>query len=80
MYEGNLVSNLIQDVVTVTDTHQTPSTAVLEADNCEHCHASYGHKIYCPLLNRNTAEAISALNGNASKEDILHAHALGVAL
>lgn len=80
MYDGNLIKGLTELVVTVTDTYRTPSTSVLEADNCRHCHASYGHKVYCPLLNRNTAEALSALNGNASDEDILHAHALGVRL
>jgi hypothetical protein len=32
----------------------------LEADNCIHCHASYGHTILCPILNREAAEAKSA--------------------
>ena len=52
----------------------------LEADNCIHCHASYGHTILCPILNRNTAEAISTLNGNATERDAILAHALGVKL
>lgn len=80
MYKGDLIESLVKMAVTVTDTHRTPSTSVLEGDNCEHCHASYGHHSHCPLLNRNTAEALSALNGNASAEDLLHAHALGVQL
>ena len=79
-YEGTLIDGLKELVVTVTDTHQTPSTSALEADNCEHCHASYGHTILCPLLNRNIAEAQSALNGSASEQDKVHAHALGIIL
>ena len=80
MYDGNLIKGLTDMVVAVTDTHHTSSTSVVEADNCEHCHASYGHYVYCPLLNRNTAEALSALSGNASREEVLRAHALGIKL
>lgn len=95
-YDGNLVESLVNSVeraeskqsfyrpakfaVGVASTPSTPATSRYEADNCEHCHASYGHKVYCPLINRETAEAISAFNGNASESDKVRAHALGVAL
>ncbi len=41
-------------------TVETPATSRYEADNCEHCHAAYGHTVVCPLLNRAVAEARSA--------------------
>lgn len=51
----------------------------LEADNCEHCHASYGHTILCPLLNRNIAEAKSAVNSaRLSEADNIRLTSLGV--
>lgn len=80
MYNGNLIKGLTEMVVTVTDTHRTPTSVVIKADNCKHCHAPHGHFIFCPLLNRNVAEAMSALNGSASESDIARAHALGVKL
>jgi hypothetical protein len=64
----------------VGNTPSTPATSRYEADNCTHCHASYGHKVYCPLINRETAEAISALKGNASEADKIFAHGLGITL
>ena len=60
-------------------TPSTPATSRYEADNCEHCHAAYGHKASCPLINRNVAEARSAFS-NPSEADRIHAHALGVIL
>jgi hypothetical protein len=48
--------------VTHTDTESTPSCSVLEADNCVHCHASYGHKISCPTINREAAEELSKID------------------
>jgi hypothetical protein len=66
--------------VTQASTTETPATSRYEADNCEHCHASYGHKVFCPLLNRETAEAIAAMNGKATESDRIHAHAMGVQL
>lgn len=51
-----------------------------EGGTCSHCGSSLGHFSHCPLICRATAEALSALNGDATEEDTLIAHALGVAL
>lgn len=45
------------DHITVASTPSSVAGSALEADNCIHCHAPYGHKILCPLLNRTIAEA-----------------------
>lgn len=51
----------LKDSFTSASTRSTPVSSGYEADNCIHCHAAYGHKILCPLLNRNIAEAQSAV-------------------
>lgn len=93
--EGNIIDNLVASVEKaerkqqsfyrptsfgVGNTPSTPATSRYEADNCTHCHASYGHKIYCPLINRETAEALSALNGDATEADKVLVRGLGVIL
>lgn len=45
---------------TATSTEASLAGYGLDADNCTHCHAAYGHKLICPLLNRNVAEAQAA--------------------
>lgn len=42
---------------------------------CEHCNAPHGHFGYCPLLNRNVAEARSA---GFSLADATHPRGFGV--
>lgn len=66
--------------VTACSTPSAISCSVLEADNCEHCHAAYGHYGHCPLINRATAEARSAVN-KLGEEDMIrfHAHFPGIA-
>ena len=49
-------------------------------ENCGHCRASFGHFFWCPLINRNTAEAWSATHGEPTEIEQLHAKALGVKL
>lgn len=66
--------------ITVTDTISTPGGSRYEEDNCSDCHAAYGHKIFCPKLNRVTAEAIAAFNGRPSVADTIAAHGLGITL
>lgn len=69
--------------ITVTDTLSAPVSDRLEYSEetgCAHCLAAYGHRVFCPLINRETAEAWSAFNGNASERDKLHAHSLGIKL
>jgi hypothetical protein len=82
-YDGRLIDTLIQTVavqrVTVASTEETPAVSRYEADNCIHCHAAYGHKIYCPLINRQSAEAASSLL-TPTEADRIFAHALGVQL
>lgn len=88
VYDGRLIERLIESVeqadpsVTVTDTieDETKAFRALQSIGCPDCHASYGHKIFCPLLNERTAQAREALNGNPSVLDTLVAHALGVTL
>lgn len=63
----------------IGNTQSTPATSRYDADNCVHCHASYGHKASCPVLNREVAEARSCFI-NPSDADRIHAHALGISL
>ena len=51
-----------QQRVTTTDTVSTASGDSLEQDNCIHCHATYGHKISCPTINREAAEELSKID------------------
>jgi len=48
--------------VTHTDTVSTGAGDSLEQDNCIHCHATYGHKISCPKINREAAEELSKID------------------
>jgi len=48
--------------VTHTDTVSTGAGDSLEQDNCIHCHATYGHKISCPTINREAAEELSKID------------------
>lgn len=48
------------DQYTAVSTPSSVAGSALEGDNCIHCHAAWGHKIICPLLNRTIAEAKSA--------------------
>ena len=58
------------------------STAILGDDyineNCGRCKARFGHFIWCPLINRNTAEAWGAVSELLTASDKIHAKALGV--
>lgn len=65
--------------VTVASSEETPACSRYEADNCDHCHAAYGHKHFCPSLNRQSAEAASSLL-TPTEADRIFAHALGVQL
>jgi hypothetical protein len=53
--------------VTTCDSASTPATSRYEEDNCEHCHAAYGHKIHCPLLSRETGENILSFDARFAK-------------
>lgn len=69
--------------ITHVDTLSAPVSDRLEYSEetgCAHCLAAYGHKVFCPLINRETAEAWSAFNGNASEADRIAAHGLGIKL
>lgn len=37
---------------------------------CEHCGSLSGHKVFCPLINRESAEAASFVAGNYSEADL----------
>lgn len=63
----------------IGNTQSTPATSRYDADNCIHCHASYGHKASCPVLNREVAEARNRFV-NPSEADRIQAHALGITL
>ena len=57
------------------------STAIFDDyinENCGRCKAQFGHFIWCPLINRNTAEAWSAVSELLTASDKIHAKALGV--
>ncbi len=77
--EGITETEYYRPFVATGNTPETPSTSRYEADNCTHCHAAYGHKIYCPTINRASAEAASSLN-TPSEADVIFAHALGIKL
>lgn len=66
--------------VTVTDTLSTLVSDRLEYSEeagCAHCLAPWGHRVFCPLINRETAEAWSAFK-NPTEQERIQAHALGV--
>jgi hypothetical protein len=65
----------VHESYTATSTESSLTGYGLDADNCTHCHAAYGHKILCPLLNRNIAEAQSATLSDA---DQVRVHAFGI--
>ena len=48
------------------------------SEHCGHCRARFGHFIWCAVINRNTAEAWSAVSELLSDSDKIHAKALGV--
>ena len=48
-------------------------------ENCQACGAPHGHYVYCPTINRASAEAWSAMRTPDEAERIL-AHGLGVQL
>jgi len=69
--------NEVTEHITACSTQSTVAGSALEADNCEHCRAPYGHYIQCPTINRATAEAHSLLT---SERDTIFAHGLGIDL
>ena len=57
------------------------STAIFDdyiSENCGRCKAGFGHFIWCPLINRNTAEAWSAVSELLNASDKIRAKAFGV--
>jgi hypothetical protein len=62
-------------VFTSASTQTSVAGDSLQQDNCIHCHATYGHKIVCPVINRNVAEAQSVVLSEADKT---RAHGLGI--
>ena len=62
------------------DTTDSANFDTYTNENCPHCKARFGHFVFCPLINRNTAEAWSAANGEPTEADQTHARALGVKL
>lgn len=63
--------------ITHVSSHEAPVSDSIErnATSCQHCTASYGHTVLCPTLNRNIAEAKSAV---LSAGDDVRLHSLGV--
>ncbi len=77
------LDKLIDKVGVVRVTHtDTPSTAAgwaYEESNCTDCGAAYGHKHFCPKVNRQAAEAASSLL-SPTEADVIRARGLGVIL
>jgi hypothetical protein len=66
--------------MTINFIHDAITDAQNRGELCPHCQSAQGHTILCPTINRAIAEARSALNGNATEQDAILAHALGVKL
>jgi hypothetical protein len=47
---------------------------------CEHCDCETGHKVHCPLINREAAEAASFARSEPSEADRIAAHGFGISL
>lgn len=58
--------------------HASASVLAHNDNSCKHCTAAWGHTILCPLLNRNVAEAQSAVAGKLNVADEHELKALGV--
>jgi hypothetical protein len=74
MYEGDSIEKIYATV----DKYR----AILEGQNagepCPSCSSNSGHFAHCALLNRNTAESQSAVDGRITEADTIALHGLGV--
>lgn len=76
---GN-VENLRRKLTHPADAYQAALELQNQGSVCPHCSSPSGHRGFCPLINRQSAEAASFTAGNYSEQDRIIAHGLGVAL
>lgn len=70
----------LRDKLTQPDRYADALAAQNLGGECPHCYSESGHFNYCPLINRESAEAHSIALNQFTEADRIVLHGLGVAL